>query len=294
MSKSIKPIEEFFLESLLKICLISILIVMAVDFYFTGFTVTRSALIDSAILFAVVTAYIFYKNGYFSFAVIWIGFISMAAMFYQSIESDTITTSSMALIMVIGFGFSVLTKGKSPVLLNSITLFGMSLVFTWLALHPTQYGKQNANDIIVAGVTYCILFIIIAFSSWMLKQKYDKAFEDLAEKNLELIEKTNEIETQNEELMQGQENLYQLNINLERLVEERTRKVKEQNEQLIRYAYSNAHHLRGPVARVLGLIHLSKIDSDLDYPFLFQKIEEQTKEIDLVIKSINNELQSEV
>lgn len=127
----------------------------------------------------------------------------------------------------------------------------------------------------------------------MLKQKYDKAFEDLAEKNLELIEKTNEIETQNEELMQGQENLYQLNINLERLVEERTHKVKEQNEQLIRYAYSNAHHLRGPVARVLGLIHLSKIDSDLDYPFLFQKIEEQAKEIDLVIKSINNELQSE-
>jgi len=167
----------------------------------------------------------------------------------------------------------------------------MISVFFWLAAHPTQYGKTGPNDIIVAGVTYIILYLVIAYSSLILKRRYDEAFKTLASRNLELIEKTNEIETQNEELVLSQENLYQLNVHLESKVEERTREVQKQNEQLIRYAYSNAHHVRGPVARVLGLIQLSKMETDLDYPFLFQKIEEQTKEIDAVVKEINKELE---
>lgn len=215
----------------------------------------------------------------------------MATMFYQSIQADSITTSSMAVIMVIGFGFSVLLKGKLPLYLHALTLVGMAIIFAWLAMHPQRYGKPDASDIIIAGVTYLVLYLIIAYSSLILKQRYDEAFKTLASQNLELIEKSHEIETQNEELTQSQENLFQLNSHLESLVEERTREVHKQNEQLIRYAYSNAHHVRGPVARVLGLIQLAKMEIHLDYPFLFQKIEEQTKEIDEVIKGINKELE---
>lgn len=291
MNERTKPIEEFFLESLLKISLVSVLIVMSVDFYFTSWVVTRSGVIDFAILFAVIISFFFYKRGFFLAAVLIIGFLTMAAMFYQSIEADSITTSSMAVIMVIGFGFSVLLKGNIPWILHSITLAGMISVFTWLILHPERYGMPNANDIIVAGVTYCILYGVIAYSSLLLKHRYDGAINKLASQNIELIEKTNEIETQNEELMQSQENLYQLNTHLENIVQERTREVQKQNEQLIRYAYSNAHHVRGPVARVLGLIQLSKMETDLNYPFLFEKIEEQTKEIDEVVKGINKELE---
>jgi hypothetical protein len=40
----------------------------------------------------------------------------------------------------------------------------------------------------------------------------------------------------------------------------------------------------------LGLILLSKMDTDLDYPFLLSKVEEQTLEIDHVIRGINREL----
>ena len=292
MNYHTKPLEEVFLESLLKIGFASILIVIGVDFYFTQFAVTRSILIDSAILFAVVSTFVFHKNGYFTLAVLWIGFVITAAMFYQSIAADSITTSSMAVVMVIGFGFSVLLKGRLPLFLHGIMLSGMIAVFTWLAMFPLQYGKPNANDIIVAGITYGVLYIVIAYSAWLLKQRYDEAFRQLNEKNIELIEKTHEIETQNEELLQSQENLFQLNTHLESIVDARTQEVKNKNERLIRYAYANAHHVRGPVARVLGLIQLSKMDVNLDYPFLFQKIEEQTREIDEVVKGINRELET--
>lgn len=292
MNDQQKPIEEFFLESLLKICLISIVIVMMVDYYFTRFALIQSLVVNSTVLFAIVSTFFLYKQGYFIAAVLWIGFLIMAAMFYQSIAVDSITTSSMAVVMVIGFGFSVLLKGKLPILLHGLTLAGMACVFSWLALHPLEYGKPDSSDIIVAGITYGVLYTTISYSAWKLKQRYDEAFKSLDTKNRELVEKSHEIETQNEELMQSQENLYQLNTHLESIVEQRTLEVKKQNERLIRYAYANAHHLRGPVARVLGLILLSKMETDLDYPFLFNKIEEQTLEIDHVIKGINREFEA--
>jgi len=291
MNTFAKPIEEFFFESLLKVSLFGVLVVLTVDYYFTGLIVARSAIINFSILAAIIIAFVLYRSGNFTVAVLMIAFITMAAMFYQSIEADTITTSSMAVVMVVGFSFSVLLKGKLPWILHVFTLAGMSVIFTWLALHPLRYSKPDASDIIVAGVTYQILYFVLAYSSKILKGRYDEAIKNLAATNMELVEKSHEIETQNEELTQSQENLFHLNSHLESLVEERTKEVQRQNEQLIHYAYSNAHHVRGPLARVLGLIQLSKMEANLDYQFLFQKIEEQSKEMDEVVKSINRALE---
>jgi signal transduction histidine kinase len=291
MMKITKSIEVFFLESLLKISLFSIIVVMVVDYSFNRFDVSRSVIVNCAVLFAIITTYILHRKGFFRAAVLWIGFIIMAAMFYQSITAPAITTSSMAVVMVIGFGFSVLLSGKLPLILHGITFMGMTLVFGWLALHPEQYGETGPGNIVVAGVTYEVLYSVVAYSSRLLKQRYDEVFEILAIKNSELAENAHEIAAQNEELQQNQDNLFQLNNHLERLVEERTNVVKQQNERLVRYAYSNAHHVRGPVARLLGLVQLSKMDTDLSYEFLFSRMEEQALEIDTVIKGINQELE---
>lgn len=193
--------------------------------------------------------------------------------------------------MVIGFGFSVLLRGNLPFVLHGITATGMATVFTWLAIHPARYGQSDEGNIIVAGVTYLVLYSVIAYSSKLLKRRYDDAFAMLEAKNHELADKATEIEAQNEELQQSQETLFQLNNHLEQMVEERTNKVKEQNEQLIRYAYANAHHLRGPVARLLGLVQLSKMETNLNYDFIFNRVREQAMELDEVVKGINRELQ---
>jgi len=108
---------------------------------------------------------------------------------------------------------------------------------------------------------------------------------------LELKERKEEIEMQNEELLLGKENLSQINQHLESLVEERTQKIRKQNEILLNYAYTNAHHVRGPVARLLGLIQLSRMKTDLDYPWFFEKVEHETRSIDLIIKQIGSELE---
>jgi signal transduction histidine kinase len=103
-----------------------------------------------------------------------------------------------------------------------------------------------------------------------------------------------EIERQNEELKNQQAQLNELNKHLGDLVDQKTRNIKLQNEMLIRYSYTNAHKVRGPVARILGLIQVSKMDSNLDYTWFFNKVESETKTIDEIVKGIARELDNTV
>lgn len=291
MNQQEKPIERFFFELLLRLSLVSIVIVIVVDLWFTQFKETRSLLVNSIVLASILLAFVVNRLGYFRSSVVLIGLLILFAMVYQSLVADTITTSSMAVVMVIGFGFSVLLHGKLSIALHGLTIFCMVAVFAWLAMHPADYAKNNMGDIVIAGVTYLVLYSVISYSSFLLKKRYDEMFLSLREKNIELFEKSNEIEAQKEELVQSQKGLSELNNQLENLVNERTHEVKKQNEQLIRYAFSNAHHLRGPVARLLGLIQISKLDTELGYEILFDKIKAQTEEIDQVVRRINRELE---
>jgi hypothetical protein len=75
---------------------------------------------------------------------------------------------------------------------------------------------------------------------------------------------------------------------------ERTAKVHAQNEKLLKYTYTNAHYLRGPVARLLGLINIQKLEPNPDYNFFFCNMEDQALEIDSVVKQINSELEEGV
>jgi hypothetical protein len=61
----------------------------------------------------------------------------------------------------------------------------------------------------------------------------------------------------------------------------------------LKYNYSNAHHLRGPVARLLGLASLYEIDTGLEPAFIIEKMVNEAKDIDTVVRQINELLESE-
>ena len=73
----------------------------------------------------------------------------------------------------------------------------------------------------------------------------------------------------------------------------KTENIKRQNEQLLKYAHANAHHVRGPIARLLGLIQLTKLKTKepVDYPWFFDKVEYETKAVDEILHRIALELQ---
>jgi signal transduction histidine kinase len=286
-----QSLEHFFLLLLVRLALLTLVIVTLTDIFFTSERPTTALVIDATIGFAIALAHFFFKRQQFEVSVLIIGGITDVAMFYQAFTADHITNTSMAVVMVIGFGFSVLLTGRLLTLVHALVSLTMAALFLWNITHPTLYGHTDGSDIIVVSITYFVLYFVICYSSYVIKMRYDLMNTALRDKNFELVEKSNEIEAQNEELIQSQETLHSLNSRLEAMVEERTREVQLQNERLIKYAYTNAHHLRGPVARLLGLVQISKLDAGLEPTFIFDKIKVQANEIDEVVKSINRELE---
>jgi light-regulated signal transduction histidine kinase (bacteriophytochrome) len=64
----------------------------------------------------------------------------------------------------------------------------------------------------------------------------------------------------------------------------------KRNQKLMKFAFSNAHHVRGPVARMLGLVELVKIDTETDRQWYVQTISNEVQELDKITKSIAREL----
>jgi len=64
------------------------------------------------------------------------------------------------------------------------------------------------------------------------------------------------------ERTQAENALTKFNVNLETMVQERTKELSKRNNELDNFVYSVSHDLRAPIASVLGLINLAKNDKD--------------------------------
>lgn len=112
-------------------------------------------------------------------------------------------------------------------------------------------------------VLYWLLFSLL---SYLLVNSIDNLVSKLITANTLIAEQKEEMATINEELSETNQSLHVLNqqmagLNdaLERKVQERTKTIEQRNEKLESYAFYNAHKLRGPYCRILGLISLRKI-----------------------------------
>jgi ligand-binding sensor domain-containing protein len=132
-----------------------------------------------------------------------------------------------------------------------------------------------------------------------LTERNDKVLQqsiELKKVNDMLHENQHEITAQNEELSQQSQKLtlanneiIQLNLTLEKKIKEKTLHLRTQNEKLKDYAYYNAHKIRGPLARILGLIILMQEESDtLQMTVYLSLLKIVADELDTKIKEIND------
>ncbi len=77
------------------------------------------------------------------------------------------------------------------------------------------------------------------------------------------------------------------------LLEARTKKLMEQNQDMIKYAYLNAHKARSPLARILGLVNLTKFE-DLNAEekrlYYFEELKTNAKDLDAILREISSML----
>jgi len=173
-----------------------------------------------------------------------------------------------------------------PLLFFDPVLNFFNVGYFQMGLHEETYSYNNVRAFISV--------LVIGFSSYFLKRLIENS-EQLNDSLInELVEKNARIAEQNEKLREHQEELRSINQNLEGLVNERTAKIKTKNEQITKYAFTNSHRVRGPLARILGLLALSKLNNHEDYKFLFEKIHKEAKDMDAITHEINTDLDEDV
>lgn len=88
------------------------------------------------------------------------------------------------------------------------------------------------------------------------------------------------------ELQAANEEIRSINNSLEFMVQERTVTLEERNRQLADFAFLNAHKMRGPLARILGLVDVLKYTNSREQEKEYLgHIVQSAKELDQVIKT---------
>jgi hypothetical protein len=91
---------------------------------------------------------------------------------------------------------------------------------------------------------------------------------------------------QNQELYQQQVELNMLRNNLERIISGKISESQNQAEILKEYSFVNSHHVRAPLARVLGLIDLIEVENmRINHSSdAIKKIKGDADELDVILK----------
>ncbi len=181
---------------------------------------------------------------------------------------------------------------KSERLSNSSRQLTLSIVITILSLLSLSLAVWNFLKMKKVNV-------LLGEKNKEIQKQHMK----LSEQNDELSTLNEEIRSQQEEVMAQRDSLpdknlqiekinqklAEVNESLEHIVDQRTNVLKEQNQKLAEYAFINAHNLRAPLARVMGLVNLllDKPEPE-EQPVILNHLKTSSEDLDSVVKSIRD------
>jgi signal transduction histidine kinase len=143
-------------------------------------------------------------------------------------------------------------------------------------------------DFYFTNVVHVVIFLVLAGSTGFFKYEMD----NYSRRNEQLIEalhaRTEQIEEQKEELNSQGEMLKELLKEKDKDLSQVTQELINFNHELLQYSYTVSHNLRGPVARILGLLDLYFHHSDeKEKKNIIGLINESTRELDTITLILN-------
>ncbi len=99
-----------------------------------------------------------------------------------------------------------------------------------------------------------------------------------------------QIMLQKNKILSQKKTLDQTKENLLELLEDKDRRLEQRDKSMDKYAYLNSHKARSPLARILGLAHLTNLDDLSDREkrtYYFVEIMENARDLDNVLREIS-------
>jgi signal transduction histidine kinase len=289
-----ESIEKFFQKVFLKVTFLVVLVLLFTDVLIRNSNQEIFVWFDLVALGAITISYWLMRSGKIMLSVlVFISIVLIVALCHAILISDT--SMPLAVVLVSGFIVSIQLRGWVMLSMQLVSILVLIAVFVIQIGNFPGYRGYIQSEVIAASVAALTIHFLLIYSTRLLKSLYDKMNLDVTNVNNELNLKKTEIEQRNSELIKSQEELYELNHLLEATVATRTQTIVQQNEKFLSYAYANSHEVRGPIARLLGLIYLCELQTgmkiEIDYSTLFFKIKNEAVEIDKIIHKVNNELE---
>jgi len=180
-----------------------------------------------------------------------------------------------------------------PVLIFSDRLVGLN---EGIGIIDNYISLAKATRFEIVTSTLVIALFAMQTDAKNALEEHKNSLEGIVETRTNQLEMANgELRRINELLTSNNVEIKMLNENLDELVKERSKKIEQQLRQLKNYANMNSHQVRAPLARILGLLGLLKMETDDEYKKIhLTKLYESSQELDEVIRKMNRLLETEI
>jgi signal transduction histidine kinase len=166
----------------------------------------------------------------------------------------------LAIVPASGFVFAGWKRGLFMSLLCLVEIMAL------LALERSGYPLPMLYDQSLAWLMHVAVQVGLVAYIFMILMIYESSRERtimlLDRLNADLLQRKQEVEQQREELARRNAEIAEINSTLEVLVELRTAKLAQANDELDTFLYESAHALRRPMARIMGLVTIVREEED--------------------------------
>ena len=197
--------------------------------------------------------------------------------FYRMASNYFLTTLTKGLLwvfyIIIYYGLLLI-----PLMILSDIIVGINVA----EFMPTYLNVMSSIKFEIAATALITALYLVQFETRENLEQHKN--------NLEVI-----VENRTEELALANKTLTYLNENLDDLVKHRSKKISEQLNLIIRYAHMNSHEVRAPLARILGLLEIIKLEKTVAASDkIVDDLCKSGDELDEIIKNMNRLLEKEI
>jgi hypothetical protein len=203
----------------------------------------------------------------------------------QQIDESSMFGIRIYFLCLSAIPFFIFSKNEKYLLFISALPSFISIVFVDQIIefvHPELYihSTINFNDYYYYNYRTYIAYMVLSSSIFWL----NSSMADYEKENEKLI---TELKKTNDELHDQKIQLDAQNKNLEAIVYKRTREIQQKSKVIHDIAQTTAHSVRGPIARILGLVEISKINNPkvIEETECITMIETETKSLDIIVRN---------
>lgn len=186
-------------------------------------------------------------------------------------------------------GFIIATTNGPWLWVSGTTYCALLLVFVF---QPQLLASFDTSELNLGSkpLDYLIIGFIITLFTVYMKNTYLHYRRQVALKNQQLVELGRRLVQLNSELRSHQEEITVFNENLESMIVEQTKNIEAKHRELAEYAFINAHLVRGPLSRIMGILYLMEEDRDTYNKENVHRLKTIANNLDGVVRQINDVL----